>query len=449
MSNAATRHRAEPATGHSSEETAVGSVFVSNYPPYSFWSAAALDSAFAVLERPPEAEAGFGLYLHIPFCRKRCKFCYFRVFTDKAAGDIERYLDALGREVEHYSAQPWLMGRRLRFVYFGGGTPSYISARHLRALAARLQQRMPWDGAEEVAFECEPGTLTQAKLEAIKAIGVTRLSLGVENLDDEVLKENGRAHVSTEVYRVMPWIQALEFEQVNVDLIAGMVGDDWDRWRQTVARTIELDPDSVTVYQMELPYNTVYSKHLLGKPGEGVKLADWQTKRAWHAYAFEQFAAAGYEVSSAYTVVKAGRDVRFVYRDAVWQGADMLGAGVASFSHMGGVHAQNLSSWDEYLEAVEAGRLPLGRAFATTPEEALTREVILQLKKGVLEPAYFQRKYGADILAEFAPALARLRQQGALEYDQRRITLTTEGLLRVDQLLPTFYAPAYQNARYT
>ena len=103
---------------------------------------------------------------------------------------------------------------------------------------------MPWDSAEEVAFECEPGTLTQGKLEAIKEIGVTRLSLGVENLNDDILAENGRAHLSKEVYRVMPWIDALDFDQVNIDLIAGMVGETWDSWRDTVQRTIDLNPDS-------------------------------------------------------------------------------------------------------------------------------------------------------------------------------------------------------------
>ena len=451
MSNGVGTERAEPATGHATEETEIGSVFVSNYPPYSFWSPEALDEAFAVLDRPAESEpdGGLGLYLHIPFCRKRCKFCYFRVFTDKAASDIDRYLDALAAEVERYSTLPRVAERPLRFVNFGGGTPSYISARHLRALADRLQQSMPWDCAEEVTFECEPGTLTQAKLETIKQIGVTRLSLGVENLDDEVLKENGRAHVSTEVYRVMPWIRSLAFDQVNVDLIAGMVGDTWERWRETVVRTIELDADSITVYQMELPYNTVYSQRLKDPSNGGVALADWETKRAWHAYAFEQFIAAGYEISSAYTVVKSNQNCRFVYRDAVWQGGDMVGAGVSSFSHVGGVHMQNVASWDDYLEALEGGRLPLGRAFATTAEEALTRELVLQLKTGALDPAYFDEKFGCDIASKFAGAFAQLRRQGALEPDQGRIALTPAGLLRVDQLLPAFYAPAYRNARYT
>ena len=439
----------DPATTRADRgETSVGSVFVSNYPAYSFWGEEDLPAARQVLARAPRPGARLGLYLHIPFCRKRCKFCYFRVYTDKNADQIQTYLDALAREVEHYAHLPAIADRPLHFVYFGGGTPSYISTRHLRALVDRLKTALPWDNAAEIAFECEPGTLTKPKLEAIRAIGVTRLSLGVENLDDDILRHNGRAHVSSEIYQVVPWIHELGFDQVNMDLIAGMVGETWDSWRQTVQRTIDLGPDSITVYQMELPYNTVYSKDLLSGDGEPIALADWKTKRAWHAYAFEQFAAAGYSRSSAYTMHKTP-DARFVYRDAVWTGQDMIGAGVASFSHIGGVHYQNAPRWEDYLGALDSDQLPLFRAFAATREEQLTREVVLQLKLGAIDAAYFRAKYDIDIIEHFLAPLTGLRAEGLLAFTADAIALTDEGLLRVDQLLPDFYDAKYRNARYT
>src|SRR5690606_10342865 len=119
-----------------------------------------------------------GLYVHIPFCRKRCKFCYFRVYTDKNAGDIERYMAALSREIELVAQQPVMGERAFRFVYFGGGTPSYISVKQLKSLEQRLRASISWDQAEEVTFECEPGTLQEAKVHALREFGVTRLSLG-------------------------------------------------------------------------------------------------------------------------------------------------------------------------------------------------------------------------------------------------------------------------------
>ena len=134
-------------------------------------------------------------------------------------------------------------------------------------------------------------------------MGVTRLSLGVENFSDELLDLNGRAHLSKEVYRAWDWIENAQFPNVNIDLISGMVGETWDNWRENIRKTLELSPESVTIYQMELPYNTVFSKDILGNQTES-PVADWETKRAWVEYAFDQFKSAGYSVSSAYTVVK-------------------------------------------------------------------------------------------------------------------------------------------------
>src|SRR5262245_34272664 len=252
------------------EKTGLGNYFVANYPPFSSWKPAHLTDAHAALDRPPKPDTPLGLYLHIPFCRKRCKFCYFRVYTDKNARDVETYLKALLQEVELYSRRPIVGGRPLKYVYFGGGTPSYLSASQLSGLMTRLREILPWDRAEEVTFECEPGTLQQHKLETLKELGVTRLSLGIENFDDEILESNGRAHLSAEIFRSYDWARALHFPQINIDLIAGMVGETWDNWRDCLHKTIALAPDSVTIYQMELPYNTVFSKelHLLGSGPE-------------------------------------------------------------------------------------------------------------------------------------------------------------------------------------
>jgi oxygen-independent coproporphyrinogen-3 oxidase len=431
------------------EATGLGNYFVANYPPFSAWKPACLPEARAALQRPPRPGTPLGLYLHIPFCRKRCKFCYFRVYTDKNARDVEVYLNALSKEVELYSKSPIVGGRPLHYFYFGGGTPSYLSVAQLKALTDRLRNFLPWDKAAEVTFECEPGTLQQHKLEALKEIGVTRLSLGVENFDDKILEANGRAHLSHEIYRAYEWVQAQHFDQVNIDLIAGMVGETWDNWRNCVAKTIELSPDSVTIYQMELPFNTVFSREAHGLQPVDLHVADWPTKRAWVAYAFEELARAGYQSSSAYTMVKDKSRCRFVYRDSLWHGADMFGTGVASFGHVGGVHVQNVDTWEQYVGLLNQGELPLGRALPVSPRQLLIREMILQLKTGGLDAAYFQRKFGVDILAEFADGFEQLRAGGDLTRENGRVRLTPGGLLHVDRLLPTFFEPEFRNTRYT
>jgi oxygen-independent coproporphyrinogen III oxidase len=434
------------------EKTGLGNYFVANYPPFSFWKPAHLPEARKALETPPRPGTPLGLYLHIPFCRKRCKFCYFRVYTDKNARDVETYTDALVKEVALYARQPVIGGRPLNYVYFGGGTPSYLSAGQLRDLMTRLKAVLPWDGAEEVTFECEPGTLQQHKLEALKELGVTRLSLGAENFDYNILEYNGRAHHTEEIYRAYGWARDLKFDQINIDLIAGMVGESWDNWRSCVAKTIELSPDSVTIYQMELPFNTVFSKELrvLGQDEPGsFSVADWPTKRAWVNYAFDEMIKAGYQVSSAYTLVKDKERCRFVYRDALWHGADMFGTGVASFGHVNGVHLQNVDRWDEYVGMLDRGELPLNRALPVRPRELLIREMILQLKTGRLDVAYFRRKFGTDGLESFAEPFRRLADEGNVVLHDDRVEVTRAGLLQVDRLLPAFFEPQHRGARYT
>ncbi len=429
-------------------KTEVGSYFISNYPPFSQWSREQLGEVQAAMREPP-GQVPLGLYLHIPFCRKRCKFCYFKVFTDNKASDIETYVSALSREIELVSELPVIGGRAIRFVYFGGGTPSFLSSRQLTSLVDRLRASIRWDHAEEVTFECEPGTLSESKIKTLRELGVTRLSLGVENFSDQILGENGRAHLSPEIYRAWDWIQNTGFPNVNIDLISGMVGESWDNWKENVRRTLDLAPDSVTIYQMELPFNTVYSQDILGNKIE-TPVADWDTKRAWVDYAFDEMLAAGYHVSSAYTVVRDPHKVNFSYRDNLWQGSDLLATGIASFGHVSGVHYQNLPEWNAYIQPLlDDGRLPLGRAMRPTEHQRLIRELILQMKRGYLDAGYFRRKFAVEILDEWADAWRQYMAEGWLAVEGDRVQLTRQGLLRADALLPAFFEPEHRGVRYT
>jgi oxygen-independent coproporphyrinogen-3 oxidase len=433
-------------------QTEVGSYFVATYPPFSAWTSAAVEQDGKVaLETPPEPGVPLGLYLHIPFCRKRCHFCYFRVYTDKNAQEVHDYLDVLAREWELCAAKPAIAGRPLNFVYFGGGTPSFLSTKQLEGLVGRLSALTPWKDAEEVTFECEPGTLTEAKLAAIRGIGVTRLSLGVENFDDQILELNGRAHRSPEIGRAYAFARSLDFPQINIDLIAGMLGETDENWRRNIERTLELSPDSVTIYQMELPFNTTISGNLLKGTGRFAQpVADWPTKRRWVREAFEALEGAGYHVRSAYTAVKHPERTRFIYTDRLWQGADMVGLGVASFGHINGVHIQNLDRWETYSEAVRRGEVPLSRAYRPTDEERFIREFILQLKLGSVAPAYFRNKYHVNVLDRFREQLDSLKAEGYLQTaTDKAVALTRDGLLRVDGLLTRFFLPQHTGIRYT
>jgi oxygen-independent coproporphyrinogen-3 oxidase len=431
-----------------SNTTEVGSYFVSNYPPFSLWKHENIHEIESVLNAEPEQPVPLGIYLHIPFCRKRCKFCYFRVYTNQNAQAIETYVQSLVKEVELLSELPGVQNRELKLVYFGGGTPSYLSAKQLRSLKERLNQSITWDDADEVTFECEPGTLSQDKVNTLKDIGVTRVSLGIENFNDAILEANGRAHLSPEVHRAYDWIQQADFPQVNVDLIAGMIGEDDENWAMCVDKVLEMAPDNITIYQMELPFNTIISKEIK-ELGITSPIANWATKRRWVNEAFEKLMANGYHISSGNELVKNPETDRFIYRDNLFRGSDLLAVGVSSFGHFQGVHYQNLDQIEDYMETVQSGQLPINRALKPTAHQLLIRELILQMKEGHLNAGEFREKFGVEIREEFSTAFANQEQAGYLTTEGDEITLTRKGLLQVDSLLTEYFEVEHRQVRYT
>jgi oxygen-independent coproporphyrinogen-3 oxidase len=322
-----------------------------------------------------------------------------------------------------------------------------VSEKQLHYLVDGLNRHVSWENAEEVTFECEPGTLQKSKLEALKQIGVTRLSLGIEHFDDQILEANGRAHLSPEIYRAYDWARAVGFPQINIDLIAGMMGESEEKWRDTVRRAVELEPDSVTIYQMELPYNTIISQDMI-QQGVASPIADWATKRRWLNYAFEQFQERGYQIASATTIATTRKPCRFIYTDALWHGGDMIGLGVSSFSHFGGVNFQNVHNFEEYVRILKTDNLPLLRAISLAPKQLLIREMILQLKTGRLDTGYFLEKFGVDVWDEFRPVYQRFKRDKLLDRQNGTIELTRRGLLEIDELLWEFFEPELKTVRY-
>ena len=428
--------------------TEVGSYFVSNYPPFSLWTRENVPEIHSVLNSPPDASIPMGLYLHIPFCRKRCRFCYFRVYTNQNAKAIQRYVDCLASEIEMLSQTEAVQGRDLRFVDFGGGTPSYLSSRQLLFLRDKLVEHVSWETAEEVTFECEPGTLSLEKVQTLKEIGITRVSLGVENFNDAILEENGRAHLSPEIETAYGWLRQVGFPQVNIDLIAGMIGETDENWHRCIDKTIEMEPDNITIYQMELPFNTIISKEMR-EDGAASPVADWTTKRRWVDEAFNRLLSEGYQISSGNELVRSLDTDHFVYRDNVWRGCDLIAAGVSSFGHLQGVHYQNLDQIEDYQTTVESGELPVNRAMRPSAHQALIRELILQLKEGHVAGDGFRRKFGVDIFDEFADAFRNQEAAGYLKVEDGTVRLTRKGLLQVDSLLTEYFEPEHRQVRYT
>ncbi len=431
-------------------EPDTGNYFVSTYPPFSTWTADQIPAVQQWLETPASSARNtpLGLYVHIPFCIRRCHYCYYLSYANRSADDMDDYVDCVLQEFSLYRAAPAFSKRELSFAYFGGGTPSLLSEPQLVRFLTGIQNLWPWRYVEEATFECAPQSVTAPKLRLLHDMGITRISLGVQDLNDEVLRMSGRVHLVEDVMRAHDAIRHVGFDVVNLDMIAGLSGQTDTSFLSSIERAIEMLPDCVTIYPLEIPHNTPLYRLLQAEIRE-VRPASWELKRARLASAFERLEAAGYTLRSAYAAVKDPRQHLFIYQDLQYQGADLLGIGASAFSYLGGIHSQNLSSLEEYNARLCAQSLPLSRAYVLTDEERLIREFILHLKLGSADVEYFRTKFNTDIREQFAEPLAYLQSNGWLSMDDQSVHMTRQGLLHVDRLLSAFYLPRHQRLRYT
>lgn len=428
-------------------EPVAGNYFVAAYPPFSAWDVAQVPSLHEALERPAPAKP-LGLYIHLPFCQKKCDYCYYLSYIAQPAAVVDQYLAAVVREMALYAERPAVKGRSLAFTYFGGGTPSALSSTQIRQLMDGLRRELSWGGIEEITFECAPRSVRRELLETWRETGVTRLSMGVQSFDDGLLRLNGRVHLADDVVRAYSLIRQVDFAWVNLDLMCGLMGETEEKWQESVRRVIGLEPDSVTIYQTEIPHNTKLYHDLKAGDLPAAPLS-WEIKRARLDEGFRELERAGYTVVSAYNAVKNPQRHRFLYQDYLWRGEDMLGLGVAAFGYFGGVHAQNEITLEQYEVAVARGTIPVKRAFELSAHDQVVREFVLQLKLGEVPLAPFRERFGLDLVTEFAKPLQTLAAEGWLTVSCNAVRLTRPGLLRVDRLLPHFYDPQFQDIRYT
>jgi len=433
-------------------EPITGNYFVSAYPPFFYWSEDEAPAALAAVQQVP-ADRGapetppLGLYIHIPFCVQRCDYCYYLSYEGR--GDaMGPYCDALSRELTDWMTRPALRDRRPDYVYFGGGTPTILSTVQIQRLLQRLHHAGPWQQGAEVTFECAPRTLTEEKAAALRAGGVNRLSLGVQQMDDDVLRANGRVHLVADVERAYALIRKAGFQQVNIDLMVGMPGETEAGFMASLSRVVDMAPDSITIYQTEVPRNTPLYKSIQDGDQDPAEL-DWEIKHRRLDAAFHRLQDGGYTRRSAYTAVRDPRTVHFAYQDLQYQGADLLGLGTSSFSYLGGIHHQNVVGLESYMDGVERGDLPVWRGHVLSETEQQVREFVLQLKLGRVDLNTLRRRHGehaADLFQETLEAHAR---RGLLTFSEDEVILTRDGLTRVDRFLRDYFLPEHRGPRYS
>lgn len=380
---------------------------------------------------PPEPAAGLGLYVHLPFCPGRCPYCDFfaQPFDAAAAQALARAM------LDHLPAVAEMAdGRRLATVYVGGGTPSMWPVRFLGGLLEAVERTIGLEANPEISLEANPGTLGPAKLRLIAASGVNRLSLGAQSFQPALLQALGRRHGPEQTIRVVEQARRAGLENLSVDLIYGLPGQDAALAVADVEAAIALEPDHLSLYELTLGPQTPFGRHYVkGRP----PLPDEDALAAMEAALLKRLAATPlqrYEVSN---FARPGRQCR--HNQDTWRGHDYLALGPGAHGHLAGRRFAFHADVGRYVAEVAAGRQPLAFEEALTADQRALELFMLGLRavEGV-DLTAVARLLGADPAGRHGPALAEVVKRGWATARGKRLRPTPAGLAMADAAAALF-----------
>lgn len=360
------------------------------------------------------------LYFHIPFCPKLCPYCSFYVETG-AKNKTTAFLDAVLREVEtateRFTLQP-------ETIYFGGGTPTALTTTQLEHLLGGLRERLDLSALREWTLEANPATVRTDKAQLLRAMGVSRISLGVQSWDDGLLKTLGRIHDAAQAEETYTTLRGAGFENINIDLMFAVPGQTLEQWRATLAKTIALQPQHVSSYCLTYEEDTAYFKQL--------KLGTFRQDDDRDADLFEMtmdtLTAAGFAQYEISNYARPGFES--AHNSAYWRGADYLGFGPSAFSTVGLRRWQALPDTAEYTRRVLAGE----------SVEHFTEELSPATRAGEIAAFAVRTREGLATteLARWGEALEEFANLGFLENRGDRVVLTRRGKLMADSVAEAF-----------
>ena len=369
------------------------------------------------------------LYLHIPFCRRKCSYCSFVSYEHREA-DIPLYIDALKAELVWYAG-----GEHIRSIYFGGGTPSLLSAGQIADLLSTIDSQYHIDAAAEVTIEANPGTINIQYLKDIRLLGINRLSLGLQSMNDDELAMLGRIHNSEEAREAVSIARGSGFDNLSIDLIYGLPGQTINDWQNTLEEVIRIGPEHLSLYALSVETGTPIAMAIEGKSLPSVD-PDFEADQ--YELAEDLLKIDGYQHYEISNWAKEGREC---YHNTVyWQGSPYLGLGVAAHSYLDGHRLANTRSIDRYLDAFYSNHWPVLESDEEISSQLKMAEAVilgLRMCKGVcLEDV--QSDFGLKPPEHYYRQIEDLVNAGLLDYNDRYIRLTRRGRLLSNEVLWRF-----------
>ncbi len=386
-------------------------------------------------KKKAEPKKPLGLYIHIPFCVQKCKYCDF---LSAPADDAtkKRYVDALCKEITGY--KELTKEYKLATIYFGGGTPSVLDASFIEQILDAVKKSFTVDMASaEVTLEVNPGTASFDKLKRYNELGINRLSIGVQSAKKEELALLGRIHSFEEAKQTVQWAREAGFTNLSLDLMSALPGQSLESYKENVEAILSLNPEHVSSYSLIVEEGTpFYEQYAEGMPKEE-ELPDEETDRAMYAYTKERLVQAGYARYEISNYSKPGYESR--HNSSYWIGTEYLGVGLGASSLFTNARYHNEIDLNRYIEEAEAGKDVRREIERLVLEEQMEEFMILGLRMmcGVSRTE-FQRRFGRPIETVYGSALKKLERQGLLTLEGDTIVLTETGIDVSNQVFVEF-----------
>jgi oxygen-independent coproporphyrinogen-3 oxidase len=377
-----------------------------------------------------------GIYVHIPFCRTKCTYCAF-LSGDYDEAVARRYLAALEREIE---AVGGLEGRpRVDTVFFGGGTPSLLPAGELVGILGALRAAFEVAPDSEITVEMNPGTLTPEKLDAYRAAGVTRASVGVQSFDDGELRAIGRIHDAGDARSAVASLRAAGFDNVSLDLIAGLPGQSLDVWRASVESALTLEPDHLSLYLLELHPGTRLTRDVeagrVERPDDDLAVEAYY----WMIDRLERADFVQYEISNFARRLPGGGDRRSRHNEKYWLDVPYYGFGGSAHAYTGTERLAHVRSITGYIDAVERNPVSAVERTPLAPRERAVEAIFTGLRRlEGIDLDVFRDRHGISILDEYRDDLEPLFAAGLVVVGDGRLRLTRAGLVLSNEVFQAF-----------
>lgn len=365
-------------------------------------------------------ESRAGIYIHIPFCVKKCNYCDF---LSAPAGETERtrYVEVLVREMIQ-SEQQFPEVRKIDSVFLGGGTPGILTDSQIETIFEALHQRFSFDCNSEVTIECNPGTLDRDKFSAYIKAGINRISFGVQSANDKELEVLGRIHTFSDAVNSYCAARDAGFQNINIDLMSGIPGQSITSYEQTLKEIFRLDPDHISAYSLIIEEGTPFYDTYREKPP-----VDEETDRDMYRMTGMQLSEHGYHRYEISNYAKKGMECRHNLK--YWSGTDYIGFGLGASSKVANVRYRNEENMMRYMECVRDNR-PVAK-----PEEILTQKdemveyFILGLRKTRgISLHEFETMFGVKADMVYGKQIRMLLEQGLLVQKDDMLALTEYGL---------------------